>query len=324
MLGNSAWLLGARVAAIPIGVVQSVLTARLLGVEGYGVLAIVVTFVATLNQLTSFRMNEFMVKHVADAQAAGRRDQAAAAVKVALLAEAAASLISFVVVWTTARLAADWFVGRPEVASLLRLYAIFILGNVVFESATGIFQIFDRFRVQAATALAVKVLMLVGVVLVWLRGGDLREVVLAFAIANAVPALVASVLALAEVRRQLGRDWWRTSLSVLAGRGARMRAFAVSTNLSSTLSIVVKDADALWLGWLSTPTEVGYYRLATTLAKLVLLPGNPWCKRPTPRSPARSVAGRSSARDPSYARAPCSPQLGSFPWPSSSRPPGRG
>ncbi len=275
MLGNSAWLLGARLTAIPIGIVQSVLTARLLGVEGYGVLAIVITFVATLNQLTSFRMNEFLVKQVSDAQAAGRRDLAAAAIKVALVAEAAASLLSFAVVWATARLAAEWLVGQPGAASLLRLYAIFVLGHIVFESATGIFQIFDRFRVQATTALAVKVLMLAGVAIVWLRGGGLREVVLAFALASALPALAASWVALAEVGRQLGAGWWRTPLSVLAGRGARMRSFAISTNVSSTLSVVVKDADALWLGWLSTPTEVGYYRLATTLVKLVLLPGNP-------------------------------------------------
>lgn len=289
MLGNSGWLLGARVAAIPIGVAQSVLTARLLGVEGYGILAIVVVFVATLNQLTSFRMNEFLVKHVSDAQAAGRRDVAAAAVKVALLAEAAASLVSFAVVWATADLAAKEFIGQPETASLLRLYAIFILGNVIFESATGVFQIFDRFRVQAATALAVKVLMLVGVTWVWLRDGGLAEVVLAFALANALPALVASVLALAEVRRQLGPGWWRTPLSTLAGSGARLRAFAFSTNLSSTLSIIVKDADALWLGWLSTPTQVGYYRLATTLVKLVLLPGNPLVQAAYPEI-ARALA----------------------------------
>ncbi|MGH9465160.1 MAG: lipopolysaccharide biosynthesis protein, partial [Thermoanaerobaculia bacterium] len=130
MLGNSAWLLGARLAAIPIGIAQSVLTARLLGIESYGVLAIVIVFVATLNQLTSFRMNEFLVKHVSDAQAAGRRDLAAATVKVALLAEAGASLVSFAVVWATAGLAASWFVGEAEAASLVRLYAIFVLGNL--------------------------------------------------------------------------------------------------------------------------------------------------------------------------------------------------
>jgi O-antigen/teichoic acid export membrane protein len=301
MVGNSAWLLSARVAAIPVGVVQSVLTARLLGVEGYGVLAIVVTFVATLNQLTSFRMNEFMVKHVADAQAAGRRDLAAAAVKVALLAEAAASLVSFALVWATAGLAADWFVGRPEAAGLLRLYAVFVLGNLVFESATGIFQIFDRYRVQAATALAVKVLMLAGVAVVWLRGGGLAEVVLAFALANALPSLVASGLAFREVARQLGNGWWRTPISILSGSGARMRSFAASTNVSSTLSILVKDADALWLGWLSSPLEVGYYRLASTLVKLVLLPGNPLVQAAYPEI-ARTISRGETERTRSLLR----------------------
>ncbi len=294
LLGNSAWLFGARVAALPLGLAQAVLTARLLGVEAYGVLAIVLTFVATLNQLTSFRMNEFLVKHLSDALASGRRERAAATVKVALLAEAAASLLSFALLWATAGLAARWFVGDPAAAALVRLYAFFVLGNVVFESSSGILQVFDRFRVQAGALLAIKVLTLAGVAATWLAGGGLREVVLALTLGTALPALAAGLLAVREVGRRLGAGWWQASLAALAGSGARMRRFAISTHASSTLSIVVKDADALWLGWLSSPTEVGYYKLASTLVKLVFLPGNPLVQAAYPQIAAAIARGETA------------------------------
>jgi O-antigen/teichoic acid export membrane protein len=48
--------------------------------------------------------------------------------------------------------------------------------------------------------------------------------------------------------------------------------FLFSNNLAATASLIIKESDPLWLGYLRSPVEVAYFRIAFSLAKLVMLP----------------------------------------------------
>lgn len=297
LAGNSGLLLGSRLASIPLGVGQSVLAARLLGVETFGVLAVTVAYVAVLNQLTSFRMNEYVVRYGSEALAAGERRRSAATVKAALAVEAGASLLSFLVIVATAGLAARWFVGDAEAAGAIRLYAFLVLGNLVFETSNGILQVTGNFRPQALASFGIRVLTLAGTLVAFLAGAGLSAVLAAMVIGNAVPALALAAAAWRRITDRLGGGWWRVPLAELGGRAAEMRSFVLSTNVSTSLSLVVKDADALWIGLFCDPAQVGFYRLATTLVKFVLLAGNPLSQAAFPE-----IARALSAGEPAAAR----------------------
>ena len=101
---NSGYLVSATVFTAAIGMVQSILAARLLGVAAFGVLGVITVFATVLNKLVSFRMSELVVKYVGQFTETGDQPRAVATFKAAALAELGASTLAFALIWVLAPL----------------------------------------------------------------------------------------------------------------------------------------------------------------------------------------------------------------------------
>src|SRR3989304_7566805 len=64
LLSNSGWLLSANTVSLALAFVQGVIVARALGVERYGVLALITTYATTVNQFVDSRVWEAAIKFV--------------------------------------------------------------------------------------------------------------------------------------------------------------------------------------------------------------------------------------------------------------------
>ena len=275
MLRNSGYLLSANGLATAGSMLQGALAARLIGVEGLGIIGLVTDFATNVNRLTSFRMGQLVVRYVGEYGAADDEERAAAAFKAAGLIEIASSLVAVVLIVLLAPLAATVLVHDPDATPLFMLYGVAILANLMNESATGLLQLNDRFGVLARITVGQSLLTLVLMVLAFASGGGLTEVVLVYTLGKAGGAVATTALALVEARRRWGGGWWRARLPSLASRWRDMARFATSTNLATTITLVTRDSELLWLGLLSDPVQVGYYKIARALAGIVALPVEP-------------------------------------------------
>jgi len=64
-------------------------------------------------------------------------------------------------------------------------------------------------------------------------------------------------------------------MKALRPRFKELAHFAISTNLSATISLATKDSEILWVSWLRSPVEAGYYKLALSLANMLQMPTSP-------------------------------------------------
>jgi len=276
IIKNAGYLFSATGISVALSMVQGILAARLLGVTAFGMLGIITTFTTLVNKLASFRMNELVVKYMAQHISEGDQPRAATIFKAALLAESGTSLVAFGLLMALAPLGARYFAHDPATVTWFRLYGgAIVLANLMFESATGLLQIFNRFRQQAAIQIGQSVLTLALIALAYLRQGGLSAVVLAYLVGKAAGSLGVTAAALWEARTRWGSGWFRYPLGLLAPKKGELFRFAVSTNLSGTLSLVNKDSELLWISLLRSPTEAGYYKLALALANLVQMPISP-------------------------------------------------
>lgn len=276
IIKNAGYLFSATGISAALSMVQGILAARLLGVTAFGMLGIITTFTTLVNKLASFRMNELVVKYVAQHISEDDQPRAAAVFKAALLTEGGTSLVAFSVLMALAPLGARYFAHDPATVTWFRLYGgAIVLANLMFESATGLLQIFNRFRRQAAIQIGQSVLTLALIALAYLRQGGLGAVVLAYLVGKAAGSLGITAAALWEARTRWGGGWFRYPLGLLGPKKGELFRFAVSTNLSGTLSLVNKDSELLWISLLRSPTEAGYYKLALALANLVQMPISP-------------------------------------------------
>lgn len=291
VIRNTGYLFSAKTGSAALSFGQSVLAGRILGVAGLGMLGAITQFSGLINRVTSFRMGELVVSYVGEYTSDGKQEHAAAVFKFAGLVEIFTSVLAYGVVVALASLAARILTPDEGLAGLFAVYGLTVLVNLMAESANGLLQIYDRYRLIAVITMAQSVLTLGLIAAAYFRGGGLLEVVLAYLAGKAAWAVSISLAALLEARRQWGPGWWKAPFSLIAPRKREMARFAVSTNLTTSLTLITRDSEMLWLNALSTPLQAGYYKLALAFTNVLLIPVDPLITT-TYREIAREVGAR--------------------------------
>ena len=90
------------------------------------------------------------------------------------------------------------------------------------------------------------------------------------------------------LRPMLGKNWGLVPLKLLNNRREMVR-FAISTNLSGTINMVIRDSEVLWAGFFLTKMETGYYKFALAVMNFILMPITPFINTTFPEI-TRAVA----------------------------------
>ncbi|HEY4667489.1 MAG TPA: oligosaccharide flippase family protein [Anaerolineales bacterium] len=289
---NSGYLFTGSTLSAAMSMLQGILAARLLGVQAFGVLGIITVFASVINRLTSFRMSELVVSYVGEFSSRKEPARAAATIKSAAVAEAVSSVLAFALIGLLAPLGARYLAHDPSTVGLFSLYGSMVLAHLVVETSTGVLQYFDEFRLQAWVQVGQSGLTLALILAAVVAKAGLAAVVWAYLLGKVAWAIAITVSAWLAARRRWGPGWWRAPLSSIRDERRGMARFALSTNLTGTLTLVTRDSEVLWLGALTSPLQVGYYKVALAILNIVLIPVQPLIST-TYREVAREVATRS-------------------------------
>jgi len=275
IIKNTSYLLSSNVASMGLSMMQSILVGRLLGVAGFGVIATITAFASMLNRLFSFRMNELVVKYYGEAALQQKPERAAAVVKAALFGETISAVLSFIVIIVLAPFAAVKLADDAATTNLFILYGTMVLANFATETSMGVLQVRNKFKNQAVVNLVSSVLTASIIVWAFLAKKGLIEVMAAYLVGKFVLGLGTAALGWREMQEELGSGWLRTSFDHLPPF-KELFGFAFSTNISSTIIMLVRDNEALWIAWFLSPVEVGYAKTALAIINLVQIPITPF------------------------------------------------
>ena len=267
---NSGHLLSGSAVAAGLGFAQGILAVRLIGVTDWGLVTTVITFASNINRFLTFRMSEVVVQRLGAGLTQGKKDQAAAAVKAAMLTEVGTSILAYLILLTLTSWAAATFAKDLQTAPLFGFYGLILLTNLAAESSTGVLQALRRFDWIARINIAQSVVTATVVVIAFLSGGGVFEILLAYVIGKSINGLGLAALALRELHKTLGAGWWKTPVSSLPDKRG-MFSFMLNTNLNGTVNLFTRDNVPLYLAGLVSLTEVGYFKLAHSLISLILL-----------------------------------------------------
>jgi len=289
ILKNAGYLFSATGISSAMSALQSILAGRLLGPSVFGMLGALTAFTSVVNRFSSFRMNELVVRYVGHYQENDDPKRAAAVFKVAGLLELGSSFVAFLLILLLAPLGARFFAHDETLVSWFQIYGCIVLANVIFESATGLLQIFDRFRTIAVINVVQSSVTLALVAVAFFANFGMSAVVIAYMSGKVLGSSAISIAALLEASRNWGRDWYRSPVGLLKSEMRSLLTFAFSTNLSSTISLVAKDSEVLWVSAFLGTQQAGYYKTALALTGLIQLPISPLPKATFPEL-AREIA----------------------------------
>ena len=313
VLKNTSYLFSSNSITAAVSMISSIMATRLIGIVGFGLVGIIQTFASNINRLLSFRMSEVVVKYLGESlavkeipggkvgqvstgsvQRSASNLQAAAIVKGIALIEAATSALAYLVLVLLASRAASLFAKDISVTSLFSFYGLMLLGNLVYETSTGVLQAYKRFDYIAIINTIQSVITLALILLAFILHKGVFEVLGAYLLGKAFSGVSISIIAFRQMNHSLGGGWWQTSFKQVSGwRG--ILGFAINTNLNGTVNLITRDNILLYLTALSPSAlaqdYAGYFKWGLAIINFVTLPIDPFIW-PTYAEITRTIAQR--------------------------------
>ena len=290
VIRNTGYLFSSNTIAMLLGAGQGILAAFLLGPAGYGTLGLVITLATSMNRLFSFRMGEIVIKYAGQDLAMDNRQRASAVVKTAFFAEATTTILAYIILVVTAPWTSIIFVKDASVTPWITLYGVTLLFNLVNETSTAVLQLGNHYRSQAMVNLAQSITTALVIVVAYFRHGSVYDVLIAYLLGKAINGTGIFILAMQKMKGLFGPDWLKAPFSLIE-QPKEMIRFAITTNLSGTINLVIRDSDILWVGLFLDNTASGYYKFATAMMNVMLMPITPFISTTFPEI-SRSVAKR--------------------------------
>ncbi len=287
---NSSWGMASTAIEFVLRLAAMTLVARALGAKDYGRLTLVVVSITSIRQLVDVRAWEVATRYLAEFLGKGKPALALATLKLAVLTDAAVALIAYGAMVALAGFVSDRLLHQPDLAAPIRWYALILVFTAVNGTAEAVLRVFNRFHELAArwTAESVWHLGLVGVVL--MRGGRIRGLLLAYLVTELAGAILLVALAGRQVRQHLGQEWSAARLNALRPYWNERLWFTAHTAVRATLKLE-RQLGFLFLGFFRSPAEVGHYRIAYRMGRILQEVADPYYYAVYPEF-ARSGGGR--------------------------------
>lgn len=262
---NVGILTVANLVGVTLSFVQSILVARWLGPELYGVAALVMSYAVLLFTFLDVRSVDASVKYLGEFLAKGENGRVLAICKLGYTVDISMSLLTFVLVATTAWWAEEHVVHTTGTAWLIVLYAASFLPGSLGRTSSAILVTLGRFPTLAQVEILTAILRTTLVLTLVVGGWGVVGIILGNAIGSTVQGAVLGILAYPAVRQAWGKYWTSGSWRALTGRRWEICRFFFYNDLTVLLDLTVKQFDLVILGYFRGPTEVGYYRLAKSI-----------------------------------------------------------
>jgi len=273
---HSSYLFYGNIFFVGSEFLQAVLYGRYLGVEQFGLLAIILTYVYMVRRILDIRVWEAATKYLSEFKVKGDRERVYATVKLVYLTDLSMGIAAFIMAIIGAPLLAKYVIHSIEPVELIKLFSIYILFMAVDNTSKAILRVFDKFKWLMLQEIFRSCTILSLVTIILLKGYGIKEVITVFLIGAGLGSAVLIGMALKTIvfyTRNMRRS---SKISLLSDRIKEMFKFMIYTHLGSLGGAIVRFAPTMLLGYFRNPTEVGYYKLAERFVQVPALVIDPF------------------------------------------------
>jgi O-antigen/teichoic acid export membrane protein len=261
-------LLTGTSATVVLSLGTVALAARALGVQQYGVLALILTLGQACERLLSFQSWQPLIRYGATLQDSDGHDDLRSLYKFGLLLDLAGSGGAWAV--SSLLLIAGHFLFAIPLSTVGT--GLIFMVSLMFNlngTATAIFRLEDRFRTSARLQILSAVIRLAASVLAFWLGAGLLGFVLVWTITQILQSLLNITVALSLLRQRGVTRIARASLAGISDRFPDLWKFTWGANISLTIWASAQQLDTLLVGWLADPAAAGMFQIAKRVSRVV-------------------------------------------------------
>ena len=262
---GAVFLAGSQYTAAAVGLLTSVITARLLGPKDFGLVAVVMSYPLLLGSMLALKSGTVTTRYIARFRAERQAEMLGAICKLGYALDFAVSLGAALLAAATAWWVAANFFHTPEIAWLMIAFAASFPIWSLAGTSYAILSSFERFRWVALLQLLDQVIGSVLVIGLLLGGFGVTGAVLGAALGNVLIALIATCLASIVLRREHLPAWWRGSFKDVRPLRKEISGLFGWNYLVVTGNGLVSQLPLMFLAHFRGPEAAGFYRLAVSI-----------------------------------------------------------
>ncbi|MGY8962370.1 MAG: lipopolysaccharide biosynthesis protein [Rhodospirillales bacterium] len=268
---NAGFLLSGKVATGVFGLAYLSLAARGLGIEQFGLLVLVQTYVQVITGLTTFHSWQAVIRYGAISVENDDTPGFQKLISFTTALDIGGVILGAIVAWFAAPLVGPVLGWSDEVIAYAQPYSLLILFTVI-ATPTGLLRLYDRFDILAWQVVITPATRLIGVTAAVLLDAPLWGYLLAWFVAGVVGGLTLVALGWREGVKQGRLNGMRWSLTGVTTTHTKIWSFCLASNFHSSLQMVTGHMSTLLVGAVATPAAAGLFKVAREVATALTKP----------------------------------------------------
>lgn len=267
---NALTLFGGGMGASVFAGIEVVLLARFLGLEQFGLFALVLSYVGIVNTVVDFKIGEASVKYVAESKEKGDRESAASFVKLFYIVDFFSGALAFAVCMALAGAANELFLKSGDSFQYVVILSLSLLFSTVNQNSYAILEGLKRFGESASFKTLHAFIRLALIVAAFASGFGLKGFFAAYVVSSAVNcALLQFFVNRTLVREGMG-GWLFADLARIRGKMREVFWFIFNTASFGFLSFSFSaHVPVILLGYFSGAEASGLYKVARSVVKIL-------------------------------------------------------
>ncbi len=251
------------------GLLQVYLSVRILSIEGFGILAIIMAVTGLVHGLIAISGDDIVTSMANKAVAEGKSDQASSILRFTMVFSIALSLIAYTIIIGLGAYANEFLrIDEANVNALLLFGIVGILMSTKAESM-AMLRLSDCVSLGAAVTTASSLTRISFLALAWFRDGDLIDVVWAYIIGAAVNGVGMLIITVITAHRAGITGLFR-SLSIRIPSDALR--FQFGDYGKKSIIVLVDNMDYIIISQFVGASGIGLYRVARQLVDMAKRP----------------------------------------------------
>lgn len=268
---NAGLMLSGRVATGLFSLGTLSLAAHGLGVEQFGILVLIQSYVLVITALTTFQSWQAVIRYGAQCLDHDNTPALQALVKFTTLLDVAGVVIGALVGYLVAPYVGPYVGWSEEVISYAQLFSFLILFTIV-ATPTGLLRLYDRFDLLAIQTVVTPALRFVGVGIATVLSAPFWAYLLSYFIAGAVGGILLLYMGWREIHRDGRLKGVNFSCSGLTAPHGGIWRFSIFSNLHASLQVITAHMSTFLVGIVAGPAAAGLFKIGRDVATALTKP----------------------------------------------------
>jgi O-antigen/teichoic acid export membrane protein len=270
VIKNAGILLSGNMGANVLGLLSTAIFTHSQGPIIFGYYVLFLTFIEIIDKIFNFQTWQAFIKFATDFQVKNEHYNVIMLLKYSFLVDLVSLILATTVVLSLSSLAIAAFSIPSEYHTLLLLMSLTILFKTT-EISTGIFRLFDRFKIQAKIAVYSSAIKFVMFGIIALVAPDFEVFVYATVLAQFITMLMKYFYAKSVLNENniTILEVLKVKVNMPLLKEAKIFSFIVYNNFDVAVRMVSRQLDTVILGKLYGAEIVGIYKIAKEVANLI-------------------------------------------------------